>query len=636
MKRLAHNIVGTNRANGAAALDRDALVYLSGLRVADMAVGVGRFPVAWLTLFDSEAAELDEDQRAHLKRESFRKMEFTDVDRPALELAVIAAAANIGPLGLDELHSPRLRHGNALLEKVGGPDASVMLSSGHIWHPESGVVDAASPVDVVIGNPPWERVRYEGKQFMRGFDTEAADSEPLVLFAKERRIATESGIAAMRNDARLTRSTHGEIYTHVAFTELAMRHTEVRSGWVCQIVKSTMLNSPGHARLIGDLLRDKQVAEVWDFNNSERVFPIDSRERFAVLIAGHRWKNDPNVVFGLSEVSSLEQASRLTPLRSNVRDKLSPKLGILPACSGSDLDLLLTLSELPTFHEVHPSVIFGRLLHLTNHSSSIHRQAGIERVPVWEGRMIEQFTSKFSTWEGVPPEKRWLPKTKANQVDVVDRMDLLFQPTSRWWVDQDKWFEVSKRFTEQYSIGWRNASAPTNRRTVLASILRQTPTIQSVQVLQTPSASELMLILGVMNSLPFDWLVRRRMAGIDVTSTLIGGTPVPEPSQWDQLVTFGGIEKVARDHLIDLVADLVREDARNNDLLRSVNRCQGSVPEFRSRWGIQRRIDVLVAWAYGLDLKTLQFLALDFPKEISQPEYFVSEKDKHGDLDNFL
>lgn len=636
--RLAQNIVHSRFGPRANPFGREALVYLSGLAVADLAVGAGRFPVAWLSMFDRGRPELSDDELNSLKLESFRNLEFTDIDRPALELAVIACAVSIGPSALSLLNEPSMRHGNALIDSLASEtQGNHNLNLGHIWHPSAGVNGPSGNVDVIIGNPPWERVRYEAQQFMRGFGVDPqAVAEPLVSFAKERKNATEMGVTRMRADERLSRSTHGEIYTHVAFTELAMNRTREKRGWVCHIVKSTMLNSPGHSRFMADLLSSGSIAEVWDFKNTERIFAIDSRERFAVLIASHGWEKDPRVVFGLTKVAELENASRLTPLSLEARQILSPELGILPACSGEDLELLLELSRLPTFRDVFQDANFGRLLHLTNHAEFIHPMPGKGRVPVWEGRMIEQFTSKFSTWAGVPKEKRWMAKTRAQSVSTTERADRSFVPESRWWVEESKWVEVSSRHRESFSVAWRNASAPTNRRTVLATSLRDKPTTQSIQIVQLESASEVLLVLGIMNSLPFDWLVRRRMAGIDVTSTLIRGTPVPHGARWDETITFEGELKPARDHVNAIVAQLLSENSENDELILDAGHVPYSPPIGHHRRTLQRRLDVLIAWGYGLDLTGLRKLAADFPKELSESDCRGMCHGMFGNLDSQL
>ena len=317
-------VIARDRLGGAALADDPGVIkLLASLSVADLAVGGGRFPVAWLRQLGrlSERAGLGPDPVA----EAVTRLELTDVDRVALEIAAVATAVEVGRPAVIADGGPTLRLGNALLlappHPVPDDRRAELLEQAHLWHPDVGLTDA-EPVDLVIGNPPWERVRVEQRSLLRGLVDQVAHETRktsreralgdaylrhprLARYLDDHLASTAAGVAALRRDPRLALSTKGEIYTHALFTELAVRRTASRDGWAALLVKSSLMTSAGHRHLSRWLLDEHRVVEVWDFRNTHRIFDIDSRERFAAVIAGPPRSDGALLASGLTDVAQL-------------------------------------------------------------------------------------------------------------------------------------------------------------------------------------------------------------------------------------------------------------------------------------------------------------------------------------------
>lgn len=628
--------------DGCSPRDAAAVRHLASLRVADLAVGVGRFPVAWI---EHLRVVLGSSRRRNdLLGGVVRRLELTDVDRTALELAAVACAVALRDVAvLSERDGPTLRHANALL-RTRSPDPR-LLAAGLFWHPDAGVALEEDPVDLVLGNPPWERVRVEPRHLLRGLLDDVAqdvhaDSRhrrlrrsrgelPLLHdFIADHVTSLESGSEALRADPRLSRSTRGELYTHAMFTELALRRV-APGGWTSMVVKASLLTSAGHAALIRPLLEDHRVHEVWEIQNQGRIFDIDSRERFALLIAGPP-APAPRVAAGLTGVDQIGDDTLLTTLDDELLKTLGTPAGALPTFPSRDLPLLRRLAEHPRLDEVYPDANFGRLLHLTNHSASIRRSSRGRVLPVWEGRMIGQYRGRAATWSGVPASTRWGSKTRPRPVSQVELDDPSYTPRSRWWVDEARWEHVASRHKEAFSLVWRNASSPFNRRTMIATILPRLPTIQSLQLLQLPDERRLFHLCGVFNSLVFDWLLRKRLPGIDITGTVIRQMPVPDPATWTVKVRFGTERGAAGGLLLRRVAALLADDAR---LHPAIHRVVGDIPEsvtVKDRHPLLREVDVLVAWAYGIDADDLAAIAETFPGDVAPADVAALRRREFG------
>lgn len=609
--------------------------YLAELTVADLAVGAGRFPVAWLREIERRARNLG-DRRA-LSGRALLAFEMTDVDPVALELARIAVAIELDdPQVLSDIGRTNVRLGNALLPS----DPYVARGRGDwgdvgvIWDPANGVDHFLSPVDVVLGNPPWERIRVEPRHLLRGLIREVAEedqkaareilmgelpdrfpqlSEYLAGVVK----STHLGVDAIRRSSVFRLSGKGELYTHQLFVELGLSRVSERSGWVSQLVKSAMLSNAGGSPLMAHNLEQGRIWEAWEFVNTARIFQIDSRERFALLIAGPTGSKGVRVAAGLTESRQIGDESLSSLVDDDLRLRLDPKEGRLPICSSSAVGLLSAVADFPRIDDVAPELRFGRLLHLTNHSDAIHKEPGPDRLPVLEGRMIEQFTSRFAGFDDIPPAVRWSAKVRAKPSDDHALSDPHFVPGARWWVDEQAWRRVSSAYPEPFSLVWRNASSPFNRRTMLATVTSAQPTIQSLQILQA-DAAQLVRLCALFNSLVFDWLVRRMMPGIDVTASVVRRIPVLPEDAWTSSMQFFGVETTLEAHVASRVARLLTDDARNWPLWGAER--PDAVVDTVGRRVLRREIDVLICRAYGLTRDQWIQVLDDFPTDVSDPE----------------
>jgi hypothetical protein len=631
--------------------------FVTSLRIADLASGAGQFLLAPLRTIGKALDHFSPDARTELSCKAVSSLEATDLDATALQVLRVAAALTVAePAALRT--SPTIRHGNALLVRqlFAEEDSPDIRSSPVVALPYDSrlALDLASntPVDLVIGNPPWERIRFEERAFLSVLANDVAtlpakverveaashiaQSNPkLHAYAQASRAAILAAQRAIRSNSLFTYSSRGELYTHALFTELAAARTASTpgspGGSVALLVKSTFVSSAGHRPLMNALLSAGRVREFWQFSNMERLFAIDSRERFGLLILGGRNSPDePALASGLLSAEQLGDETRLVKLTNPLRRALSA--GGLPASLVStDIGLVSRLAETNVpFEHAFPEAHFGRLLHLTAHSQNIHREPGGDRLPVWEGRMIEQFNSRYSTWDRIPQAERWKAKTKASIVRDDELADPLYRPAARWFVDRDLWDRVSLRHRAPFSLVWRNASSPSNRRSMIASILPRLPTPQSIQLLQTPDPTELLLLVALVNSLPFDWLIRRQMPGIDVTGTIVRHTLVPSPLQWLEIVDFQNCTAPLRDHVSTRAGTLMADNGALWPLLQDSLGTVPATPDRDGRRRIRRELDVLVGYAYGVDGVALAGVAEDMPRDTSELERTMLANDGFG------
>lgn len=133
-------------------------------------------------------------------------------------------------------------------------------------------------------------------------------------------------------------------------------------------------------------------------------------------------------------------------------------------------------------------------------------------------------------------------------------------PECRYFIDKKFWESFLDRYDQPYSLCWRSLTSPTNQRTMIASIIPSMPTCQSVQLLQTTPVEDLLMILALFNSKVFDFFVRLKMGGIDLTQSVVRQIPVPFREAWNSMVTLHGVDYTALDAVRALERLLYRNE----------------------------------------------------------------------------
>ena len=118
-------------------------------------------------------------------------------------------------------------------------------------------------------------------------------------------------------------------------------------------------------------------------------------------------------------------------------------------------------------------------------------------------------------------------------------------------------------------------------------------------MLQTDDYQELVLLLGLFNSKPFDYFVRLKMPGIDLTQSVVRQIPVPSPEDFDRVLEYRGNHFTIKKHVLSYVAFLLSKEPTLEDLIADINANVYPVPDEISSCAAKQYIDELFINAYG-------------------------------------
>ena len=470
---------------------------------------------------------------------------------------------------------------------------------------------------VVLGNPPWEKLRLEERAFFRPvYPAISAISQKNKREKEIKKLAVnwlelleyyqllQDDYASVKKEIPkhplLKVSLVGELNTYAMFAELASRLTE-KDGFAAIIAKSALVTSTCYSSCFRHFVNQGSLSEVFLFDNREKLFQIDSREKFCVLFFGGEHAGGIKVHYGLTKQ---EQILSSVPINvtSEELELINPETGLLPNVADSKefSFLLRTHRSLSVFAKEFPKCHFGRLVHLTAHAEHISTKSEKTRVPIYEGKFIEQYDNRFSTFAGMSADERYQAKASARRQPGDSFVAPKPAPECRYFIDKKFWESFLDRYDQPYSLCWRSLTSPTNQRTMIASIIPSMPTCQSVQLLQTTPVEDLLMILALFNSKVFDFFVRLKMGGIDLTQSVVRQISVPFREAWNSMVTLHGVDYTALDAVRALERLLYRNEPDLCGLWDGVPEIKNADNYYKTAADVREEIDKIIFQMYGL------------------------------------
>lgn len=469
------------------------------------------------------------------------------------------------------------------------PDTVTSLISGLArqyrffhWHlefpgvfavPDDGGADPATGwtggFSCVVGNPPWERVKIQDKEFfgnagradIEGAATAAirkkmvdrlADSDPDLFAAYRAALRQSDGTAhLLLRSGRYPLTGRGDVNTYSVFAE-TMRTITGPHGAAGIISPTGLATDKTTAPFFADTLSNRRLYGFYDFDNEAKIFrDVDHKVRFAVTTMTGTERKVSRTKFGFLNRHISDVPERRFQLAADEVLKLNPNTGTLPMFR-SRIDADITLG----IYSRHPVLIrdddpdgnpwglsFATLFHMANDSGLFHQpddlsdakfngwsytRDGKEYVPLYEAKMLSQFDHRFATYEGATQAQLnvgALPRVTDKQHNDPD-----FEPRARYWVDRS---EVSanleKRWGHPWVLGWRRITKAEQMRTFFPSVMPVTAAGDSYFAAFPAVSSHGALLHSVWSSLVFDYVARQKLSGLNMNYYIVKQIACPTP-----------------------------------------------------------------------------------------------------------
>jgi hypothetical protein len=411
----------------------------------------------------------------------------------------------------------------------------------------------------VLGNPPWERIKLQEKEFFASRNLEIANApnkaarERLIKELPKQNPALAQSFEDAKHDAeaqskfireggRFPLTAVGDINTYAVFAETTRNLISV-NGRVGVIVPTGIATDDTCKKFFGDLIQKQNLASLYDFENREKLFAaVDSRMKFSLLALSGKPIKRGNFAFFVTQPKQLENQTRLFQLSPQDIALINPNTLTCPVFRTSkDAELTKKIYQnVPVLENektgINPwGISFMAMFHMANDSGLFHTQdpqilEEVEdlKVPLYEAKMFHQFDHRWATYTD-----------NGDTRDLTDdeKSDLSFTVKPRYWVDKKEVEnKLSGKWDKNWLLGFRDITNSTNERTAIFSLLPKIAVGNKAPLLISHKFESRLAacFYASVNSLVFDFVTRQKMGGTTLNFFIVKQLPVIPPERYTQ------------------------------------------------------------------------------------------------------
>lgn len=491
-------------------------------------------------------------------------------------------------------------------------------------------VFARGGFDCVLGNPPWERVKLQEKEWFAERVAEIANApnaaarkrlieglktgNPLLhqqFLADSRKAEGESHL--LRNSGRYPLCGRGDINVYSVFAE-GMRSLLSDRGRVGCVLPTGIATDDTTKFFFQDLVETRSLVSLFDFENRRGLFPaVDSRMKFCLLTSGRGLRPMDSVaefVFFAHAVEDLRDPERRFVLSVEDITLLNPNTRTCPTFrSRRDADLTKAIyRRVPVLwredaDEANPwGISYLRMFDMANDSDLFRGETELaassftlagnsmlkgsdKYLPLYEAKMADLYDHRAA--RVVISKTAMIRQGQPEDLSSEEHADPDCLPTPRVWVSESavrSRLPVSWR--HDWVMAWRRVSSATNERTVLASVLPVAAVGDSLFLFFPAAASQgvMACLLANVSQSPFDFVARQKMGGVNLSYFIFSQLPALSPESYENACAWADGTQRVREWLLHRVLELTYT-AR--DLEPFAKDCGYAGPSFR--WDEARR-----------------------------------------------
>lgn len=503
--------------------------------------------------------------------------------------------------------------------------------------------------NVVLGNPPWERIKLQEKEWFASRRPDIAnapnaaarrrmiaalkDEDPALYEAfldAKREAEGESHL--VRNSGRFSLCGRGDINTYAIFAE-TNRTILGPTGRVGCILPSGIATDDTTKFFFQDLMDTRSLASLYDFENREAIFPgVHRSYKFCLLTltgAARPAKRGAEFVFFALNTNDLLDDWRRFALSAEDIALLNPNTRTCPIFR-SKRDAELTKSiyrRVPVLIKEGPpeenpwGISFLRMFDMSNDSHLFHTREQLEAdgwtlegnvfakgddeyLPLYEAKMLHHFDHRWATYEG----------TETRDVTLAEKRDPDFLVLPRYWVE---WREVENRLADRWNrdwlLGWRDICRSTDERTSIPSVYARNGTGGINLMIAQDSFQLLPFLLANMTSYALDFVTRQKVGGTHLNYMPLKQITFLTPLTYASPLLWSANNDTGK-WLLQRILELTYTAWDIESFARD---CGYSGPPFR--WNEERRfllrceLDAAYFHLYGIERDDVDYIMETFP-----------------------
>jgi hypothetical protein len=512
--------------------------------------------------------------------------------------------------------------------------------------------------DAVIGNPPWERMKLQEREF---FDTSAPEIASATDAAKRRKLIeklktknpdlyqkyldaqskADNCLAYIRDCKKYPLTGKGDINTYAVFAELA--HSIVApAGLVGILVPTGIATDKTNEDYFAKLVNSQVLSGLYDFENKLPVFPDVHRSyKFSILLFGgsKNKSKSADFVFFAHEMDDLKDNKRHIELSTNDLKLLNPNTQTCPIFRFKrDANLTKYIyKRVPVLiNKIRKEggnpwgIKFFTMFHQTNDAELFHtaeqlKSDGFKRdgaiwkkgkkvfLPLYEAKMIQMFDHRAASV--VIDESNWMRQGQTDETSLVLHQNPEFTVEPRWWVNENSVDSRLQNGDDPAYISYKDVTSSTNQRTMIAAFIPKAGVLNSAPLKLTGnniSYRTKCCLLANLNSICMDFVARQKVGGVHLNYFIVEQLPMFPPDLYKQKCPWNKkltLEKWISDRVLKLTCT-------SNDMI-PLAQAAGFKPKVR-KWDTAERLDLMAELdaayflLYGIERNDVEYIFTTF------------------------
>ena len=444
--------------------------------------------------------------------------------------------------------------------------------------------------DCVIGNPPWERIKLQEREYFDAVDPQigsavsAAKRRKLIAkFKKENpdkyrsyqtaKKRSEQILSYIRSSGSYPLTGKGDINYYSVFAELA-KSIVAPQGRVGLLIPSGIATDFTNREFFSSLVRDDSLVYFYDFENKAPVFPdVDRRYRFSILIFNgvNRKSDSADFMFFARTTKDLEDGKRRIRLTKEDFEIFNPNTLTCPIFR-SEKDAQITkeiYKRVPVLVNKNRAeagnpwgIKFIRMFDQTNDAEHFitadkmikegFRLEGNRWIkgdqaylPLYEAKSIQAYDHRAASI--IIKDANWMRQGQPKKTWEVQHQEPEFTIVTRWFVSVGAVDHVMRNNRQSSYIAFKEITSATNRRTMIASYIPYAAVTNKAPLIITDKKASKRVeccLLGNLNSYILDFIARQKLGGITLNYFIVEQLPILTPDfymrecPWEKGITI--------------------------------------------------------------------------------------------------